>query len=580
MYQDNFEDEFAGDIDVDVVVESYTGADEYEDGEITKEMEDMHAQMALMQQKHQEQIREGIESIPDHIRDFLLYFHRTFTQRNSSKIAMIYEYQFNKLSEKTYPKSAWPDPRYVSALVNDAGIFLTLYREMYYRHIYSKLQPTIEDRILSFENYCELFNYILNSETPVNIELPNKWLWDIIDEFIYQFQTFCLYRNNVSKKTEREIETLKTSTGIWNTISVLNVLYSLVAKSNITKQLYVGVHGGDLAEAAGEYGSCQLYKMLGYFSLIGLLRVHCLLGDYTLALQSLENIDLGNHRALYTRVPACHVTLYYYVGFSYLMMRRYSDATRVFGTILNFVSRTRQYQVKSFHFDVINKKADQMYALLAMCMALSPSRVDEQTHNTLREKYGEQYNRLQRGGEESLATFQELFMHACPKFISPNIPNYDAILAELSKEYDGKTYSDDDRQAQTSLSYNKLELQNYQMKIFLHEVSLQIVVPTLRSFLKMYTSMKLEKLASFLDILPAELHNQLLVYKMRSLQLKFNGGSSLLDGESTISTDLGFAIDNDVVYIAENKVGRRYADWFIRNNTKLMELVSAMESKA
>ncbi|OLY80390.1 Eukaryotic translation initiation factor 3 subunit L [Smittium mucronatum] len=563
MYQDNFEDEFVGDIDVDVVVESYTGADEFEDGEITKEMEDMQIQMALMQQKHQEQIRAGIESIPDHIRDFLLYFHRTFTQGNSSKVAMIYEYQFNKLSEKTYSKTPWPDPRYVSALVNDTGIFLTLYREMYYRHIYSKMQPTIEDRILSFENYCELFNYILNSDTPVTLELPNKWLWDIIDEFIYQFQTFCLYRNNVSKKTEREIETLKSST---------------VSKSNITKQLYVGVHGGDLIEAAGEYGSCQLYKMLGYFSLIGLLRVHCLLGDYTLALQSLENIDLGNHRALYTRVPACHVTLYYYVGFSYLMMRRYSDATRVFGTILNFVSRTRQYQVKSFHFDVINKKADQMYALLAMCMALSPSRVDEQTHSMLREKYGEQQNRLQRGGEEALATFQELFMHACPKFISPNIPNYDAILAELAKEYDSQAYGDAN-QAAPALSYNKMELQNYQMKIFLHEVSLQIVVPNLRSLLKMYTSMKLDKLASFMDILPSELHNQLLVFKMRSLQLKFNGGSSLLDGESTVSTDLGFAIDDDVVHIAENKIGRRYADWFIRNNSKLMELISTMEAK-
>jgi hypothetical protein len=35
-----------------------------------------------------------------------------------------------------------------------------------------------------------------------------------------------------------------------------------------------------------------LYKMLGYFSIIGLLRLHCLLGDYYLALDVMANIDL------------------------------------------------------------------------------------------------------------------------------------------------------------------------------------------------------------------------------------------------------------------------------------------------
>lgn len=33
--------------------------------------------------------------------------------------------------------------------------------------------------------------------------------------------------------------------------------------------------------------------MLGYFSIIGLLRVHVLLGDFTLALKVMENIELN-----------------------------------------------------------------------------------------------------------------------------------------------------------------------------------------------------------------------------------------------------------------------------------------------
>lgn len=41
-------------------------------------------------------------------------------------------------------------------------VFLTLYRELYYRHIYAHLTPTLEQRFHSYENYCDLFNYILS----------------------------------------------------------------------------------------------------------------------------------------------------------------------------------------------------------------------------------------------------------------------------------------------------------------------------------------------------------------------------------------------------------------------------------
>ena len=44
---------------------------------------------------------------------------------------------------------------------------------------------------------------------------------------------------------------------------------------------------------AGEFGSHTLYKMLGYFSLVGLLRLHSLLSDYYQALKVLENVDVN-----------------------------------------------------------------------------------------------------------------------------------------------------------------------------------------------------------------------------------------------------------------------------------------------
>ena len=91
---------------------------------------------------------------------------------------------------------------------------------------------------------------------------------------------------------------------------------------------------------AGDFGRHALYKMMGYFSLVGLLRLHSLLGDYYQAIKVLEKIEL-NKKSLYSRVPGCQITMYYYVGFAYMMMRRYADAIRSFSNILLFIQRTK-----------------------------------------------------------------------------------------------------------------------------------------------------------------------------------------------------------------------------------------------
>ena len=48
-----------------------------------------------------------------------------------------------------------------------------------------------------------------------------------------------------------------------------------------------------VSEIVGEYGQRPLYRMLGYFSIIGLLRVHVHIGDFTLALKVMQNVELN-----------------------------------------------------------------------------------------------------------------------------------------------------------------------------------------------------------------------------------------------------------------------------------------------
>lgn len=45
----------------------------------------------------------------------------------------------------------------------------------------------------------------------------------------------------------------------------------------------------------------------------------------------------------------------------------------------------------------INKTADRMYALLALCNTLAPTRLDDNVMNIVREKYGDQMARMGRG---------------------------------------------------------------------------------------------------------------------------------------------------------------------------------------
>lgn len=60
---------------------------------------------------------------------------------------------------------------------------------------------------------------------------------------------------------------------------------SLLDLTLILHSYQVYAAGGDPDSVAGEFGRHSLYKMLGYFSLVGLLRLHSLLGDYYQAIK-------------------------------------------------------------------------------------------------------------------------------------------------------------------------------------------------------------------------------------------------------------------------------------------------------
>jgi translation initiation factor 3 subunit L len=355
--------------------------------------------------------------------------------------------------------------------------------------------------------------------------------------------SFSRHRHRVASLAEdaNEIAVLKEHSDIWGTYHILNILYSLIQKSQMNEQIVAIKRGEDPLAVAGEYGSKPLYRMLGYFSIIGLLRVHTLLGDFSLALKTLDDIEL-NKKSMFARVMAAHFTTYYYVGFSYMMMRRYADAIRMFSHILVYVSRTKNF-AKTAQYDSISRMNEQMYALVAICVALSPTRLDDTIHAALREKHADAFSRMQRGGPESLPIFEKLFRDNCPKFIQPTPPDFDTPAVNIDPV-------------------------EHHAAVFMADVKTAISVPTLKSFLRLYTTIDIVKLASFLEIEPEKLRQWLLVAKQRGRTIRWSEGG-LLDGDVVAGgaggAELDFSVEGGVVKVAEGKQGRKLADWFLRN---------------
>ncbi|KAK6912715.1 Translation initiation factor 3 complex subunit L [Dillenia turbinata] len=487
--------------------------------------------------------------VPDSVKSFVVHLYRHIREKNVYEIHQMYEGSFQTLSDRMFKESPWPSVDAISQYVDQDHVFCLLYQEMWFRHLYARVSPTLKQRIDSWDNYCSLFSVVLHGV--VNMQLPSQWLWDMVDEFVYQFQSFCQYRAKMKNKTEQEIVLLKQFDQAWNVYGVLNFLQALVEKSQIIHILEQEKEGLEQFTATDGYdynGGSNVLKVLGYFSMVGLLRVHCLLGDYETGLKCLLPIDISR-QGVYTSVIGSHITTIYHYGFANLMLRRYTDAIREFNKILLYIYKTKQYYQKSPQYEQILKKNEQMYALLALSLSLCPQvkLVEETVNSQLREKYGEKMTRMQRHDEEAFALYDELFSYACPKFITPSPPVFEERL----------------------VNYNQ-DAYRLQLKLFLYEVKQQQSLAGVRTFLKVYSTISVGKLASYMEVDEPTLRTILMTYKHKTHAVD-------PDGKVISTADVDFFLDDDMIRVIESKPAKQYGDYFLRQIVKLEGVITDMD---
>jgi len=139
-----------------------------------------------------------------------------------------------------------------------------------------------------------------------------------------------------------------------------------------------------------------------------------------------------------------------------------------------YINRVKQYHARSVQYEHILKKNEQMYALLAMTVALSPASqkvLDENVATQLRERNAEKMAKMVRMARPTLgvwgpcardghathpfhptqtnahahvcavapqvrgdvAAFDEAYTYACPKFIAPSLPTPDNLAGNTSQ---------------------------------------------------------------------------------------------------------------------------------------------------
>ena len=167
--------------------------------------------------------------------------------------------------------------------------------------------------------------------------------------------------------------------------------------------------------------------------------------------------------------------------------------------------------------------------------------------------------------EEGLSTFEEIFLYACPKFITASGPPYDDPTA-LGLLLNPPTPSSPT--SPTVLNNTASDPTHRHLRaLTAHFLSLT-PVPVLRSLLKLYTSLDARKLAGFLDagVDEEEVLSWMMVMKNAGRCIgrvniaagvdkdeekgagangapSSNSGGSLLDGEWMSISDLNFVID-------------------------------------
>eukprot|EP01067_Filipodium_phascolosomae_P007087 Filipodium_phascolosomae@DN5596_c0_g1_i1.p1 len=249
-------------------------------------------------------------------------------------------------------------------------------------------------------------------------------------------------------------------------------------------------------------------------------------------------------------VPACELSVHYYMGVSYLMLRRYQDAIRTLKTYLYSRDGSKLQTSKSYQQPILEKKTDHMVSLILMSLALSPKPLRKEdslaglSRGTEKEALWAAATHSTHSSDQLNQALEAAFQTSMPKFIPSSFPIQTA-----------------------SGDWQSSDVQAVQVDLFKQEVDRQSPVPVIRSFTKLYTAIGLEKLGSFIQCEDVQkLQSQLVCSKMKSRQCVWQSGPPLSGAFLTVS-DVDFTMEGNIIKISTPPVFTNHAKNYLERIT-------------
>ena len=160
--------------------------------------------------------------------------------------------------------------------------------------------------------------------------ITTQWIYDIAQEFAYQFQGFCQYRCQVATHSPEVLKILDAHRDAWAFPAVESILLRLIKLSSLSSSS--STRANFLSLNAGSFKA-----QFGYFASIELARLYCLLGDYNESLSTLSSIKLFDRSELFAQMYLCHFNVFYHNGVCKMMIGHFSEVIVTFQCVVLFV---------------------------------------------------------------------------------------------------------------------------------------------------------------------------------------------------------------------------------------------------
>ena len=418
------------------------------------------------------------------VSEFLGQFNEDYKTGKTDNLAFLTDFAFHRLSDEAFRDKAWPSLEGIDESLRLHDHTRLLYQELQHRHAFSRLQNSVDVglRCQAWADYLQLFKALGAEEATLHeCELPPKWVWEILDESLYQFHNFCFFLARLKKEDPLMAELQHRRLDLPTFSAFESALKDLVKRTGVQAA------SGDLQLEEKP----RTRHFFGYFGYLALIKLYISHGYVAEAFALIQKISAQIISKIYRRSWGTLISLFYYSGVTYLLSGEILKSTRLLEKCCAFFARYKHFLSKSLQADKYSRLVERATMLLAICLSFNKIETEDSVSKAIAEKHSEKFSKLLKYDQQ---TFEETFTQGCCKITKP------LLRAEDLEAYVGQEAS--------------VDLIPGHVHKFLGELNKYRILNGVESVLLIYSRLSLSKLAKVLGLIEGQVEQYLQEYEV------------------------------------------------------------------